>query len=82
MPSKEELDVAVPPTELLDNSFSKAKGELASRGGLANRQLPSLKKTSSTASANSFVSSQPTKVPGPYIHFYLNLCFFCIVLTF
>ncbi|KAB7496845.1 Neurabin-1 [Armadillidium nasatum] len=57
IPSKEELDVAVPPTELLDNSFSKAKGELASRGGLANRQLPSLKKSASNASSNSFDNS-------------------------
>lgn len=47
---KEDLDVAVPPTELLDNSFSKAKGELAARGGLAKRQLPSLKKASSVSS--------------------------------
>ena len=52
---KEELDEAVPPHELLDVSASRAKGELASRGGLANRHLPSLKKTTSMSSAGSQV---------------------------
>ncbi|XP_033209599.1 uncharacterized protein LOC117168224 isoform X3 [Belonocnema kinseyi] len=40
MPVKEELDRAVPAHRLLDNSAGKSKAELASRGGLANRQLP------------------------------------------
>nr|XP_053627338.1 uncharacterized protein LOC128684956 isoform X10 [Cherax quadricarinatus] len=53
LPVKEELDEAVPPHELLDVSASRAKGELASRGGLANRHLPSLKKTTSMSSASS-----------------------------
>ncbi|XP_071544361.1 uncharacterized protein Spn isoform X19 [Panulirus ornatus] len=53
IPVKEELDEAVPPHELLDVSASRAKGELASRGGLANRHLPSLKKTTSMSSASS-----------------------------
>ena len=39
---KEELDRAVPPTQLLDVSAQKQKAELASRGSLANRQLPSM----------------------------------------
>ncbi|XP_066987200.1 uncharacterized protein [Macrobrachium rosenbergii] len=53
LPVKEELDEAVPPHELLDVSASRAKGELAARGGLANRHLPSLKKTTSMSSAGS-----------------------------
>ena len=57
LPVKEELDEAVPPHELLDVSASRAKGELASRGGLANRHLPSLKKTTSMSSASSQVSA-------------------------
>ncbi|KAL6424410.1 hypothetical protein ACFW04_009884 [Cataglyphis niger] len=40
IPVKEELDRAVPAHRLLDNSAGKSKAELASRGGLANRQLP------------------------------------------
>lgn len=44
MPVKEEFDSAVPQHELLDVSLSKGKAELANRGGLANRQLPSAKK--------------------------------------
>lgn len=40
MPIKEELDEAIPQHELLDVSASKSKADLASRGGLANRQLP------------------------------------------
>ncbi|KAL1128872.1 hypothetical protein AAG570_013406 [Ranatra chinensis] len=41
---KEELDDAVPPHALLDVSVVKSKAELATRGGLANRQLPTSKK--------------------------------------
>ncbi|XP_022212422.2 uncharacterized protein LOC111067572 isoform X13 [Drosophila obscura] len=41
VPVKDELDAAVPQHELLDNSVNKMKIDLASRGGLANRQLPS-----------------------------------------
>lgn len=44
MPVKEELDRAIPQHELLDVSVTKSKAELAGRGGLANRQLPSGKK--------------------------------------
>lgn len=44
LPIKEEFDRAVPPHELLDISASKSKAELANRGALANRQLPSAKK--------------------------------------
>lgn len=44
VPVKEELDRAIPQHELLDVSVSKSKAELANRGGLANRQLPSGKK--------------------------------------
>ncbi|XP_057328130.1 uncharacterized protein LOC130669332 isoform X2 [Microplitis mediator] len=40
IPIKEELDRAIPAHRLLDNSAGKNKAELASRGGLANRQLP------------------------------------------
>ncbi|XP_063235342.1 uncharacterized protein LOC134538193 isoform X3 [Bacillus rossius redtenbacheri] len=53
MPVKEELDRAVPPHELLDVSASKAKAELATRGGLAGRQLPSGKKGSGGLSSSS-----------------------------
>ena len=56
MPVKEELDRAVPPHELLDVSASKAKAELATRGGLAGRQLPSSKKGSGGLSSSSSVS--------------------------
>ncbi|XP_044007565.1 uncharacterized protein LOC122852063 isoform X2 [Aphidius gifuensis] len=40
VPIKEELDRAVPAHRLLNNAAGKSKAELASRGGLANRQLP------------------------------------------
>ena len=60
VPIKEELDDAVPQHELLDVSASRAKGDLALRGGLANRHLPSLKKTSSMSSGGSLVSSLVT----------------------
>ncbi|XP_067122648.1 neurabin-1-like isoform X2 [Centruroides vittatus] len=50
-PIKEDcFDRAVPQTELLDISAAKAKAELASKGSLANRQPPSLKKQSSNGS--------------------------------
>lgn len=49
MPVKDELDTAVPQHELLDNTASKTK---ASRGGLANRQLPSGKKSHSNSSSD------------------------------
>ncbi|KAL0271292.1 UNVERIFIED_CONTAM: hypothetical protein PYX00_008431 [Menopon gallinae] len=51
MPIKEELDRAVPQHELLDSSIIKAKGELGTKGGLANRQLPSGKKSLSNSSS-------------------------------
>lgn len=53
MPVKEELDRAVPPHELLDVSASKAKAELATRGGLAGRQLPSGKKNGGLSNSSS-----------------------------
>lgn len=50
-PIKEDcFDTAVPQTELLDISAAKAKAELASKGSLANRQPPSIKKQSSNGS--------------------------------
>ncbi|XP_050311669.1 neurabin-1 isoform X2 [Anthonomus grandis grandis] len=39
--AKDELDSAVPPHELLDIKATRSKAELATRGSLANRQLPS-----------------------------------------
>ena len=54
IPVKEELDIAVPAHCLLDNSAGKSKAELASRGGLANRQLP---KRASGLSNSSSVSN-------------------------
>jgi hypothetical protein len=44
MPVKEELDKAVPPHELLDNSAFKSRVELVKGGSLAGRQLPSFNK--------------------------------------
>lgn len=52
MPVKEELDRAIPQHELLDVSVTKSKAELAGRGGLANRQLPSGKKGSLSNSSS------------------------------
>nr|XP_023016595.1 uncharacterized protein LOC111505922 isoform X2 [Leptinotarsa decemlineata] len=54
MPIKEEFDRAVPPHELLDISASKSKAELAGRGALANRQLPSVKKGSLSNSSSDY----------------------------
>lgn len=53
LPLKEELDKVVPPHELLDISVNKSKAELANRGALANRQLPSVKKGSLSNSSSS-----------------------------
>lgn len=55
MPVKEELDSAVPQHQLLDNSASRGKAELAK---LANRQLPSGKKSSGSMSNSSSVSDE------------------------
>ncbi|XP_017955456.1 uncharacterized protein LOC108650717 isoform X4 [Drosophila navojoa] len=52
VPVKDELDAAVPQHELLDNSVNKTKIELASRGGLANRQLPSSNVPNGSSSSN------------------------------
>lgn len=52
VPVKDELDAAVPQHELLDTAASKSKGDLASRGGLAKRQLPSGKKSLSNSSSD------------------------------
>lgn len=54
LPIKEELDRAVPPHELLDISANKSKAELANRGALANRQLPSGKKGSLSNSSSDY----------------------------
>uniref|UniRef100_A0A1I8Q7X3 Neurabin-1 n=1 Tax=Stomoxys calcitrans TaxID=35570 RepID=A0A1I8Q7X3_STOCA len=51
-PVKDELDAAVPQHELLDSSASKTKSDLASRGGLANRQLPSGTNSNTSSSAS------------------------------
>ncbi|XP_017070842.1 uncharacterized protein LOC108107723 isoform X10 [Drosophila eugracilis] len=53
VPVKDELDAAVPQHELLDNSVNKTKIDLASRGGLANRQLPSANGNSTSNGAAS-----------------------------
>lgn len=53
MPVKEELDRAVPQHELLDVSASKSKAELAGRGGLAGRQLPTGKKSGGLSNSSS-----------------------------
>ncbi|XP_071057520.1 uncharacterized protein [Onthophagus taurus] len=54
LPIKEELDSAVPQHELLDISANKSKAELANRGALANRQLPSAKKGSLSNSSSDY----------------------------
>lgn len=54
LPIKEEFDRAVPPHELLDISANKSKAELANRGALANRQLPSGKKGSLSNSSSDY----------------------------
>ncbi|KAF2902903.1 hypothetical protein ILUMI_03280 [Ignelater luminosus] len=54
LPIKEEFDKAVPPHELLDISANKSKAELANRGALANRQLPSGKKGSLSNSSSDY----------------------------
>ena len=48
---KEELDDAVPPHNLLDVSATRSKAELATRGGLGNRQLPSQAKKHHSSSS-------------------------------
>lgn len=53
MPVKEEFDRAVPPHELLDVSANKSKAELATRGGLANRQLPTGKRSGGLSNSSS-----------------------------
>lgn len=54
LPIKDEFDRAVPPHELLDISANKSKAELANRGALANRQLPSGKKGSLSNSSSDY----------------------------
>ncbi|XP_055842128.1 uncharacterized protein LOC129909158 isoform X2 [Episyrphus balteatus] len=58
VPIKDELDAAVPQHELLDNSATKTKIDLASRGGLANRQLPTGKKSLSNSSSDCGLDSE------------------------
>ncbi|XP_073975208.1 protein phosphatase 1 regulatory subunit spinophilin isoform X4 [Rhodnius prolixus] len=50
---KDELDDAVPPHALLDVSVSRAKAELATRGGLANRHLPTSAKKQALSNSSS-----------------------------
>ncbi|XP_046397522.1 microtubule-associated protein futsch isoform X3 [Ischnura elegans] len=64
MPVKEELDRAVPPHELLDVSASKAKADLATRGGLAGRQLPSSAPASAATASSPNSSNVPTAHKG------------------
>jgi neurabin len=52
IPVKDEFDGAIPKHELLDSSANKSKKDLASRGALANRQLPSSKKLGSSNSSS------------------------------
>lgn len=52
IPVKDEFDTAIPKHELLDSSANKSKKDLVSRGALANRQLPSSKKLSSSNSSS------------------------------
>lgn len=54
LPIKEEFDKAVPQHELLDISANKSRAELANRGALANRQLPSGKKGSLSNSSSDY----------------------------
>uniref|UniRef100_A0A1B6L8C7 PDZ domain-containing protein n=1 Tax=Graphocephala atropunctata TaxID=36148 RepID=A0A1B6L8C7_9HEMI len=53
VPVKEEFDRAVPQHELLDVSAHKSKAELATRGGLANRQLPTGKRSGGLSNSSS-----------------------------
>lgn len=52
IPVKDEFDVAIPKHELLDSTANKSKKDLASRGALANRHLPSSKKIGSSNSSS------------------------------
>lgn len=58
IPVKDEFDTAIPKHELLDSSASKSKKDLASRGALANRQLPSSKKMGSSNSSSTLDESE------------------------
>ncbi|XP_054285488.1 neurabin-1 isoform X8 [Macrosteles quadrilineatus] len=53
VPAKEEFDKAVPQHELLDSSAHKSKAELAMRGGLANRQAPTGKRSGGLSNSSS-----------------------------
>lgn len=50
LPLKDELDTVIPQHELLDTSANKTKCELASKGGLSNRQLPGKRSLSNSSS--------------------------------
>ncbi|KAF6202899.1 hypothetical protein GE061_003306 [Apolygus lucorum] len=50
---KDELDNAVPPHALLDVSVTRSKAELATRGGLANRHLPTSAKKQQLSNSSS-----------------------------
>lgn len=72
LPVKEELDRAVPAHRLLDNSAGKSKAELASRGGLANRQLP---KRSGGLSNSSSVCNTIISICRKIIYLFNHLIF-------
>lgn len=78
LPVKEELDRAVPAHRLLDNSAGKSKAELASRGGLANRQLP---KRSGGLSNSSSVRTLSTLLSRPKRNVLLNDFFLAFRIT-
>ncbi|XP_015790649.1 uncharacterized protein LOC107367464 [Tetranychus urticae] len=62
--SDEESDLLIlPPAELLDSRAAKEKAELASKGSLANRQPPSMRRQSSYGSMDgNSDSSSPRRV--------------------
>lgn len=64
---KDELDNAVPPHALLDVSVTRSKAELATRGGLANRHLP----TSAKKQALSNSSSVKHRPLNPSTYFFI-----------
>ncbi|XP_043192403.1 uncharacterized protein LOC122365332 isoform X1 [Amphibalanus amphitrite] len=55
--TREELDRAVPPHELLDTSASRSRAQLASKGGLSQRHPPNLKRNTSNSSSGSMEQS-------------------------
>lgn len=85
LPVKEELDRAVPAHRLLDNSAGKSKAELASRGGLANRQLPKRSGGLSNSSSVSisllkFFNHFALRPFAYYVHFYRTMVWMNLVI--